>query len=717
MVFKKLNVLKKVDFTPFLFALSYFTILFIPAYIKLIQESTLFANDVAEYLLTAESWVTGKGNVFTYPYPITPILYIIPYLVIKDPLALYVFGNFVSIFIETTMTVIMYYLLKAIKRNKIANIIGAMIFGTFPLSLDIIGWGGQATLLATCFGILALFFIQKNVYNTSVKYFIFSSLMLLLSALTEPFITIYFIIAAGIILLKKRDRKPNMLLITNYIMFFFPALVAIFILVFMLNSYNEKLFVPLIIYTQSNFNIIYKLISRITFSNVIIILAIIYLSLMYILLYILVKKAINNENKNTLIACVIAFFVLFLLTPSQYADRALYLFSIPLAIVTNSIANVIVYEKNNRNIATALSLAGLTITLIIPGIGVNIYTDALSFYSIDKPLLIHILSLRHTNGDILYISPNPWAFSLAYVSTKNIYPTTQPVWFTRESQVNNAILAFTSMMGVRWIDAGEIKIVDASPLWAQPAPGIYVAKYPYYVELFRLSDGALPIAFSPSSNKSIIWNESLFYAPKKSFWNTNITMFSMYEYDTLTVSKGITVDKNGIVNITLKYNFINSFPRKIDIRLISLMLKDTRVYLLFSNNTQAKVKLTQSFEEPWYKQYYNTLVELQVQSPGVNQTTKYVERDEWGLPEIIFTLTPTAHISVISALIRIKVNDVQVKTPHIILRDDALRSNNIKFVIVDTRVHPDVLQLFERDPNFEKYEVFSHYVIYQLKES
>jgi hypothetical protein len=438
---------------------------------------------------------------------------------------------------------------------------------------------------------------------------------------------------------------------------------------------------------------------------------------MYILLYILVKKAINNENKNTLIACVIAFFVLFLLTPSQYADRALYLFSIPLAIVTNSIANVIVYEKNNRNIATALSLAGLTITLIIPGIGVNIYTDALSFYSIDKPLLIHILSLRHTNGDILYISPNPWAFSLAYVSTKNIYPTTQPVWFTRESQVNNAILAFTSMMGVRWIDAGEIKIVDASPLWAQPAPGIYVAKYPYYVELFRLSDGALPIAFSPSSNKSIIWNESLFYAPKKSFWNTNITMFSMYEYDTLTVSKGITVDKNGIVNITLKYNFINSFPRKIDIRLISLMLKDTRVYLLFSNNTQAKVKLTQSFEEPWYKQYYNTLVELQVQSPGVNQTTKYVERDEWGLPEIIFTLTPTAHISVISALIRIKVNDVQVKTPHIILRDDALRSNNIKFVIVDTRVHPDVLQLFERDPNFEKYEVFSHYVIYQLKES
>jgi hypothetical protein len=385
--------------------------------------------------------------------------------------------------------------------------------------------------------------------------------------------------------------------------------------------------------------------------------------------------------------------------------------------VTNSIVSAIVDEKNNRNIATALSLAGLTFISIIPGFGINIYTDALGFYSIDKSLLIHVLSLRDTSGNILYISPDPWAFSLAYVSTKNIYPTTQPVWFTRESQVNNTIFAFTSMAGVRWIDAGEIKIVDASPLWAQPAPGIYVAKYPYCVELFRISDGVLPIAFSPSSNDSIIWNESLFYAPKKSFWNTNTTMFSMYEFDTLVVNKSITVDENGIINIALKYNFINSFPRRIDIRLISLMLKDIRISLLFSNNTQAELKLTQSFEEPWYKQYYTTLVEFQVLSPDVNQTTKIIEQDEWGLPEVVFTLTPTAHISVVSALIRIKVNDVQVETPHIVLRDDALRSNNIKFVIVDTRVHPDVLQLFERDPNFEKYEEFSHYVIYQLKES
>jgi len=191
----------------------------------------------------------------------------------------------------------------------------------------------------------------------------------------------------------------------------------------------------------------------------------------------------------------------------------------------------------------------------------------------------------------------------------------------------------------------------------------------------------------------------------------------MYKYDTLVAVKGITVDENGVINITLKYNFMNSFPHRIDIRLISLMLKDSRAYLLFSNNTYAKVKLAQSFKEPWYRQYYDTLVELQVQTSDIRQIVNFVEKDEWGLPEIEFILTPTARTNATSILMRIKVNDIKVETPHLVLRDNALRDNNIKFAIIDKRVHKDVLQLFERDPNFERYEEFSDYVIYRLKES
>jgi len=718
MVLEKFKYLGKVDLTLPAFALGYFAILFVPAYFKLTYEGSLFGNDVSEYILTAECWSKGKSNMFVYPYPVTPLIYIIPSLIIEDPLTLYTFGTFVSIFITVVITISMYYLLKVYRRNNIASLIGTIIFGTFPLLLDIIGWGGQSTLLATFFGILALVFIQKYTCNTSAKNLMFTSFSLLLSSATEPYIAIYFVVAIGIISLVKEGYKLNVSSIARKIILFSPTLTVIFVLLLALNIHRENFFIPLVIYILNDFSIISSLMSRLTFSDLIMILAITSISLTYVLLYMFVREEINGceKDKAILISSFIAFFVLFLLTPSQYADRGFFLSSIPLAIAVSDITYVTIYAKN-RNVITTLALVCFIFALLAPGRGLSIYVDSFSFYHVDKNLLMHTLPLRQANGSMLYVSPFSWTFSLAYIGCKEVYPTQQPMWFIRRSQINAAILAFESMWGVRWIDAGEIKVIDASPLWAQPAPAICVAKYPYYVELFRLSDGVLPITFSPTNNESIIWYESLFYAPEKSFWNTNTTMFSMYKYDTLVAVKGITVDENGVINITLKYNFMNSFPHRIDIRLISLMLKDSRAYLLFSNNTYAKVKLAQSFKEPWYRQYYDTLVELQVQTSDIRQIVNFVEKDEWGLPEIEFILTPTARTNATSILMRIKVNDIKVETPHLVLRDNALRDNNIKFAIIDKRVHKDVLQLFERDPNFERYEEFSDYVIYRLKES
>jgi hypothetical protein len=712
--------LKKADLTLLAFALGYFTTLFVPAYFKLIHEGSLFGSDVGEYILTAECWAKGKSNIFAYPYPITPLIYMIPSLIIKDPLLLYTFGDFVSIFITIAMTISMYYLLKTYRGSSVASFIGTMTFGTFPLLLDIIGWGGQSTLLATFFGILALVFAQKYIRSTSAKNLGLTSFLLLISSATEPYIAIYFLIAIGIIFLVKEGFKSNLSSIAKKIILFSPTLIAIFLLLFALNIPRENFPIPMVIYMLNDPSIISSLVSRLTFDDLITLLAIISVLPTWMLLCMFKFKKVMNiceRDRIVLISSSMAFLTLFLLTPSQYADRALFLFSIPLAIAISDITYYVTIHTINRNVIAVLALLCFMFVLLLLGKGLSIYVSSLSFYYIDKNLLIHVLPLRQVDGNILYISPFPWTFALAYVSGKEVYPTQQPVWFIRESQINAVTLAFESMWGVRWIDAGEIKVIDASPLWAQPAPAICVAKYPYYVELFRLSDGVLPIAFSPSNNESIIWHESPFYVPKKGFWNINTTMFSMYESDTLAIVKSITVDEDGIVDIALKYNFTNSFPRRIDIRLISLMLKDIRAYILFSNDTQAKVRLIQSFKEPWYKQYYDTLVELQVKTPDIRQTVNFVERDEWGLPEIEFVLTPTTHTNVISILIRIKINDVKVETPHLVLRDDALRSNNIKFAIIDKRVHPDVLQLFERDPNFEKYEELLHYVIYRLKGS
>jgi len=522
MVLEKFKYLEKADLTLPAFALGYFTILFVPVYFKLIHEGSLFGSDICEYILTAECWTKGKSNMFVYPYPVTPLIYIIPSLIIKDPLPLYTFGAFVSVFITVAMTIGMYYLLKVYRKSSVTSFIGAMIFGTFPLLLDIIGWGGQSTLLATFFGILALVFIQKYMRNTSAKNLVLTSFSLLISSATEPYIAIYFLVAIGIISLVREGFKLNLSSIAKKIILFSPTLIVIFLLLLALNVHREKFFIPMVIYILNDPSIISSLVSRLTFSDFTIILAIISISLTYVLLYIFARDIMDGCEKDRaiLISSLMAFFVLFLLTPSQYVDRALFLSSIPLAIAVSDITYVTIYAMN-RNVITTFALVCLMFALLLPGRGLSIYVSSLSFYYVDKNLLIHALPLRQANGSILYISPFPWTFSLACVSGKEVYPTQQPVWFIRGPQINAATLAFESMWGIRWIDAGEIKVIDASPLWAQPAPAICVAKYPYYVELFRLSDGTLPIAFSPSNNESIIWHESPFYAPKKNFWNTN----------------------------------------------------------------------------------------------------------------------------------------------------------------------------------------------------
>jgi len=715
MVFKKFGYQRRINLHLLIPLLSYFIILFAPAYVKLVREDALFGNDVSQYILTAKCWIEGKCNMFVYPYPVTPLLYVIPSLIIKDLIHLYVFGCFLSIFITAGATCAMFYLLSKYRGDLFACFIGAMIFGTFPLLLDIIGWGGQSTLLATFFGIITLSLLQRYKRDLRIETLILISITLLLSSLTEPYISLHFIIASGVaLLMETRKFKFSLKSLIKKAIFLLPPLMVVFVFVNVLEGVNITLFSIIALYIMRDFSIINKLVSRLTFNDVIMALGIFSSIIIYSILRALVKEMVGKEDTSILISSTIASLILFLITPSQYADRALFLISVPLALMVTDIVYSIIHSKNSRIVK--ICMCCLMFVLLLPGRGVGVYVDALSFYYVDKDLLAHILRLRQDDGNLLYISPMPWAFSLAYVSGKEVFPTTQPVWFTRRPQIDAAILAFLSALGVRWIDAGEVKVVDASPLWAQPAPAICVAKYPYFVELFRLSDGVLPIAFSPITNESIVWYESPFYAKEKEFWNTDSTMFSMYKWDTLTIVKSVHVDKDGVVNIAFNYSFVNSFSREIRIRLISLMLKEVKVYTLFTNDAYAQIRLIQSFEEPWYRQFYDTLVEFYVQTPGIKQVVKFIESDEWGLPEVVFTLTPTTQVNTISILIKVRVADVKLEPPRIVLRNISLRDSGIRFVIINKFVHPDALQIFQNDPEFEKIDEFSHYVIYVLKD-
>ena len=712
--------LRSVDMTILAIVIGYALIIYIPIYNYVVVKGQFFGNDVAQYLLTARCLIEGKENLFKYPYLLVPLLYIIPTLVIRDLLDLYAFALFVSGLLITMTVCVMYYLLKNFIEKPIARILSTLFFGTFPLTLDIIGWGGQSTLMALFLGLSSIAFMTNYyyhaVYSTKRKKLItLSSLTLLLSTLTEPYISIYFIVTLGLLILWEVKCCNLKKLLKEAILLVPSLLVIAFILFDGMNVHEKILTTSLLIYFVIEPSILNRLMSRFTFDYFLLYFALIAVISAYLALKLHLKFRSVDNHSHILALTAIALLVQVLITPAQYADRGLFLSSIPITIMLGKVMDYVMLHDINKQNSKLIALVALLLTLLVPGIGIDIYNNALGFYFVDKDLLSNISFIRYEEGNVLYISPHPWSFSLAYITDKDVYPTTQPVWFIRKSQVDASILAMSLAWGIRWIDAGEIKVVDSTPIWVQPSPAIYVAKYPYYVELFRLGDGFMPIVFSPTNNESMIWYESPFYAKEIKAWNTNISMFSVYRYDFLTIEKIINVDNSGAVNILLNYDFINSFPREIKLRLVSLMLKDTRAFIVFNNDTYAQIKLIQSFEEPWLKYYYHTTVEVYVLSSDITTAAEFIERDEWGLPELAVTFKPLIRVSNVTVLLKVKVDNVNIRPPRVVTEDKAIKDANIRWVIISTDSHPDIIQRFERDPLYEKHVNLQKYVIFKVK--
>jgi len=706
--------LEKIDGAFLAFTIGYALVLMLPIYDRVLVKRQLFGYDVPQYILTAKMIIEGNENIFSYPYPLTPLLYVVPAFIVKDPIALYAFGLLASGLIMTTVTATMYFLLKDYVKSDVARIVGALSFGTFLLTLDIIGWGGQSSLLAVVFGLASFIFVRYYFKEREMKFIILASFSLLLSALSEPYISFYFFTSLAVLILQDARHYGLRALLRGAIVLA-PCLVTITTFSLKLDLHSKGMaLTPLIIYAMVDPKIFEKMLNRLTFGSYIVLLAIFCTLITSLLIRCLAKYQGFNDVWCAVRATGIASIVQILITPAQYADRGMFLVSVPLALMSSTVTEYVAINK--KDVVRPLAVICLLFIFLSSGIGVRIYVDSLGFYFVDKDFLTSMLFIRQEIGDVAFISPRPWTFPLAYVTEKNIYPTTQPVWFLRDPQIKGSVLAMSLAWGVRCIDAGEVKVVDATPVWAQPSPAIYVFKYPYYVELFRLSDGALPIAFSPIDNESIVWRESPFYARKIKTWESESGLFSVYMYETLIMSKAVNVSDDNVY-ITLSYEFIRSYPREIKVRLISLMLPDTRVSVSFSNDTYAQIELLQSFREPWVALQYNTTIEAIVLSPDMKMLVEFIEHDEWGLPEIAITLKPADRVQNVTFLLKVKVNNAILTTPRIVNEKSALKEMNIRWIIVDKCTHPDIVKRFERSSVYEKFAEFTGYIVFKVRQS
>lgn len=698
--------------------LAYSLVILHPIYNHAIVQERLFSNDIAQYLLTAMNIIEGRENLFNYPYPLVPTIYLLPSMLIKDPLALYTFGLFVSGFLTIFVLIAFHIFVKGFSKTKISKIISTAFFGANPLLLDTIGWGGQSTLIAILCGLISLTFLLSYLKSWENKYFIFSLVFLSLSITSEPFISGYFVITEMLIFLIMKAKGLTQVKKSSFIVLILIPLSQAAILWF-LNRERDVSVPPFLgLYIVSDPDILHRILDRVTFHHVIMLFSFTLIILTYLVIRIASKRKNGVADLNAIIeATGLALVAIVLMTPAQFADRGAALYSIPLALMLVDIVDYLTSKNaQTRVYHEFLAVATIFFTLLSFGIGFNIYHGSLEFYYIDKELLEFTSFLSDESGEILFISPKHWVFSLAYITGKNVFATAQPVWFIFRPQIEASITAMTLAWGTRWIDAGEVKVVDSTPAGPQPSPAIYVAKYPYYVELFRLSDGLLPIAFSPAYNESIIWHESPFYARRITAWVSTNAMHSLYEYETLIINKTTSIDDGGEVSIMINYRFINSFPRRIGVRLISLMLKETEARILYDGDRYARVNIIQTFKEPWLKLNYNTIVECWT-AGDATLTVEYVRRNEWGLPEIKITATPITYTDNVTITLKIKVLDVSIRTPHVVVQDDVVKDKNIKWVVIDKEGHPDIVLRFRRDHLYEEYAESRKYIILRVKHS
>src|SRR5439155_82156 len=121
-----------------------------------------------------------------------------------------------------------YFFLRTEGMSDFSSAIGTLTFGTFPLILDEVGWGGQAQFLAMTFGVIALVFVVRFKERPSLRRNLVSGLLLTLSILTDPYAALYFIVMTVFLwLLEYRKSLLNRNNLINGLIRFAPAAIAI----------------------------------------------------------------------------------------------------------------------------------------------------------------------------------------------------------------------------------------------------------------------------------------------------------------------------------------------------------------------------------------------------------------------------------------------------------------------------------------------------------
>jgi len=675
--------------------LTYFMLLFMPAYYRLYHKNQLFGWDISEYILTAKCYFKNCENIYVYTHPGVPLIYV-PLILWSnsDPINLIKIGNLISIILVTFLLIVILKLAHDITKNLLISVIGALFFGFYPLWLDVIGWGGQATMLAMLFGVIAWI----NLYSSDVKgnnfiKLIIVSVFLLLSLISEPYIFIYFALSSILFLVIYGLHRQEKFLKIILKVFIISSLSIPMIIYFYSTTYHHAInMVTPPVYHFIGADMFQMLANRLTFDRS---------YLLYLLVFIFVLLFINLNKKyikflNFLIAQFLAALLQCLLfTPFQYLDRCLHPFLLFITFTNVFILSSYFYKlKKSIIIIIPIFIISIFILIFLPIDGLSIYSNALSFYSIDTELLESVYQFSHfIHGNIIFISDKAYTFPLAFVSGKDIYPTQQPVWYIEPLQVNATIFAHLCANGVTWIDNGEVKIGTMAPLLKDSRIVVSVTKYPYAVDLYSFYLNSINI-----SNISLVTNR-------------NELLLSYITNDGKIINNIRILSSDSVGHIRLSYTFNLSYiPEVLELKLVLGEPKVISIKIIKYNTypNVSEIEIAQVYKEPWYPQYYLSRIFINIWPNSTKFVIKYLNSSS----EIYFMLYPVDDIRNLTISFDVFINNIKINPPRVITCDSFISGNDIRLVIIDKTSYPYAINLFSSYPDFTILSNLSNYIFF-----
>ncbi len=704
--------------------------------VKVASRGVLIGGDWSEYALTAHEYLTHQSGLFTYPTPVLPLVYVPLELVTTNPVAIAEIAPVISGLLLLGLFVVGYRLGRVQTGARWAGLFGAAMMTTAPLFLDEMGWSGQSQYLALLFGILALaLLLEPVVQRGRTRWTLAVALLLVGSALSEPYVAAYFLVAMVVFLLLIYRRailtRSNLAVAAVTLL---PPLLTIGLLAIFNASTTATVSSQSAVSVLGNVAIYPALYVRLTFSY----LALELLYPVVVLAYVLTRshRQYPDPRFRALVpSLVVAWVPQFLfLTPWADLDRALYFLFLPIGLMVAEIAvalprmwarpilegTPVPPHRSGGNarrlrpyvVPVVALVAVLTIGVQV-GAATHTYYGSLTYYSYPQGDLSELAFLQHENGSLLYIAPDQEYFPAAWASGRNVYPgpPAQPALFTRPAQISAVEVASVLAQGGSWISAGNVWVVDSEPAWSTPAPGILELSSNYLLETLAVDDASQAITLVPGGAPNVAETYILATAPSIVHETNSTSLITRYSWPSLSITKTIRLEGDGVVSVDIAYATTAAEVETLNLTVAAVNLLPT-TSTGGTPSTLGPVTLTQTFEPGFVPVPFSDTVGAT--AVGLTGNATYLASSGGAPASVRFELHPTSGGLTQGSVDLEIAPGVSPTTPGTVtLEAPTLAANDLNWVAVEKASGPQYVERFLNDPEFLLYANTTHYLVFE----